>query len=208
MTTIRRLLYCALIAIGVAGCAADVSTSGNDVPPANFPGEAESPRTQACSRRLMTWWSPGWRGRVNPSGPAMTMGDLYQARAQTLSNAAHDATIARQLAFAMAQAAFGTEGATLYSTDIVSTGIATAKIIDADLIRHAMEGIRQYLKNRPDSADTAKGIRMWWMNWDDYPGVDSLALTLSALARLEQAGEIEGIDVGNGIDFRRKSAGA
>jgi len=338
MIVIRRLLYCALIALGVAGCIADVSTSGNEIPPANFLGEADftaNPSLHSTFDDVVVSWleragqprragdtgtagedrlpivvsrdetrifamkdadgeansmqllngagivvaetavgrslvmvrlyagsytlvlhradgttladsdviavvMPLRRVAANPAGgaqaasnvsytsdnpqitdavapinmtvlgdaPAMAMGNLYQAKAQVLSNAAHDATTAQQLAFAAAQAAASTEVATLYSMDAVSTGIATAKIIDADLIRYAMEGIRNYLNNGPDAADTAEGIRMWWINWDDYPGVDSLAVTLSALARLEQAGEIEGGNIGNRIIYRRKQTGA
>ncbi len=49
---------------------------------------------------------------------------------------------------------------------------------------------------------------MWWINWDDYPGVDSLAITLSVLARLETAGEIERVNIGNRNGYRRKQSGA
>ena len=61
--------------------------------------------------------------------PAMAMGNLYQATAQALSNAAHNATTAQQQTSVTAQAATTMGVATLYSLDTASAGIATMDIL-------------------------------------------------------------------------------
>ncbi len=61
--------------------------------------------------------------------PAVAMGNLYQATAQALANAAHNATMAQQQMFVTAQAATTAGVALLYSLDTASTGAATAKIL-------------------------------------------------------------------------------
>ena len=66
--------------------------------------------------------------KVLGDAPAMALGNLYQATAQALSNAAHNATAAQQQAAITAQAATTTGITTLYSIDTASDGIATAKI--------------------------------------------------------------------------------
>ena len=66
--------------------------------------------------------------KVLGDAPAMAMGNLYQATAQALANAAHNATNAQQQSYVAAQAATSMGVATLYSVDTVSTGIATARI--------------------------------------------------------------------------------
>jgi len=63
------------------------------------------------------------------SAPAVAMGNLYQATAQALANAAHNATTAQQQSNIMAQAATVMGVATLYSIDTASTGIATKTIL-------------------------------------------------------------------------------
>ncbi|HEX9080304.1 MAG TPA: RebB family R body protein [Desulfuromonadaceae bacterium] len=67
--------------------------------------------------------------KVLGDAPAMAMGNLYQATAQALANAAHNATTAQQQAYVTAQAATTMGVATLYSLDTASTGIATGKIL-------------------------------------------------------------------------------
>jgi hypothetical protein len=67
--------------------------------------------------------------KVLGDAPAMAMGNLYQATAQALANAAHNATTAQQQAAITAQAATTMGVATLYSIDTASTGIATTKIL-------------------------------------------------------------------------------
>lgn len=59
---------------------------------------------------------------------AMAMANLYQATAQALANAAHNATVAQQQNNMIAQAATVMGVATLYSLDIGSTGLATKRI--------------------------------------------------------------------------------
>lgn len=67
--------------------------------------------------------------KVLGDAPAMAMGNLFQATAQALSNAAHNATSAQQQANIMAQAATTMGVATLYSIDTASTGMATKTIL-------------------------------------------------------------------------------
>jgi hypothetical protein len=68
---------------------------------------------------------------VLADAPAMAMANLYQATAQALANAAHNATTAQQQNNITAQAATVMGVATLYSIDTASTGDATAKILNA-----------------------------------------------------------------------------
>ena len=63
------------------------------------------------------------------ASPAIAMGNLYQATAQALANAAHNATMAQQQMFMTAQAATTMGVALLYSLDTASTGLATKKIL-------------------------------------------------------------------------------
>jgi hypothetical protein len=62
------------------------------------------------------------------TAPAIAMGNLYQATAQALANAAHNATIAQQQMYVTAQAATTAGVALLYSLDTASAGAATAAI--------------------------------------------------------------------------------
>lgn len=61
--------------------------------------------------------------------PAIAMGNLYQATAQALANAAHNATMAQQQMYVTAQAATTAGVALLYSLDTAATGMATKKIL-------------------------------------------------------------------------------
>ena len=61
--------------------------------------------------------------------PAVAMGNLFQATAQALSNAAHNATAAQQQTNVTAQAATTMGVATLYSIDTAADGKATAAIL-------------------------------------------------------------------------------
>lgn len=63
--------------------------------------------------------------KVIGDAPAVAMGNLYQASAQALGNAAHNATTAQQQTNVTAQAATTMGIATLYSLDTASTGVAT-----------------------------------------------------------------------------------
>ena len=60
---------------------------------------------------------------------AVAMANLYQATAQALANAAHNATFMQQQANITAQAATTQGVATLYAIDTASTGAATAKVL-------------------------------------------------------------------------------
>ncbi|MEA3032583.1 MAG: hypothetical protein QOH86_599 [Sphingomonadales bacterium] len=61
--------------------------------------------------------------------PAIAMGNLYQATAQALANAAHNATNAQQQSYVTAQSATTMGVATLYSIDTASSGKATSDIL-------------------------------------------------------------------------------
>jgi len=67
--------------------------------------------------------------QVLGSAPAVAMGNLYQATAQALGNAAHNATTAQQQTNVTAQAATTQGVALLYSLDTASTGMATKMIL-------------------------------------------------------------------------------
>ncbi len=69
--------------------------------------------------------------KVLADAPAMAMANLYQATAQALANAAHNATTAQQQNNITAQAATVMGVATLYSIDTASTGEATKTILQS-----------------------------------------------------------------------------
>ena len=69
--------------------------------------------------------------KVLGDAPAVAMGNLYQATAQALSNAAHNATNAQQQSYVTAQADTTMGVATLYSIDTATDGVATAKILSS-----------------------------------------------------------------------------
>jgi killing trait domain-containing protein len=68
--------------------------------------------------------------KVLGDAPAVALGNLFQATAQALANAAHNATTMQQQTAITAQAATTQGVATLYSIDTASTGIATTKILN------------------------------------------------------------------------------
>ncbi len=67
--------------------------------------------------------------QVLGSSPAIALSNLYQATAQALANAAHNATSAQQQMYVTAQAATTMGVSVLYSLDTASTGIATKTIL-------------------------------------------------------------------------------
>jgi len=69
--------------------------------------------------------------KVLGDAPAIAMANLYQATAQALANAAHNATSAQQQNNITAQAATVMGVATLYSIDTASTGLATKAILSS-----------------------------------------------------------------------------
>jgi hypothetical protein len=96
-------------------------------------------------RTLATWWctfkEDDMADTVNPQitdavtqsnvkvlgdAPAMAMGNLYQATAQALANAAHNATTAQQNANVVLQATTTQGVALLYSIDTAAAGKAVA----------------------------------------------------------------------------------
>ena len=69
--------------------------------------------------------------KVLGDAPAVALGNLYQATAQALANAAHNATTSQAQTNVTAQAATTQGVATLYSIDTASTGISTKAILSA-----------------------------------------------------------------------------
>ena len=67
--------------------------------------------------------------KVLGDAPAAAMGSLYQATAQALGNAAHNATAAQQQMYAAAQAATTQGVATLFGVDTSATAVGIAKIL-------------------------------------------------------------------------------
>ncbi|MDG5974495.1 RebB protein [Hydrogenophaga taeniospiralis CCUG 15921] len=69
--------------------------------------------------------------QVLGTAPAVAMGNLYQATAQALANAAHNATNAQQQMYVTAQAATTMGVSLLYSLDTAADGMATKAILGA-----------------------------------------------------------------------------
>ncbi len=69
--------------------------------------------------------------QVLGTSPAVAMGNLYQATAQALANAAHNATNAQQQMYVTAQAATTMGVSLLYSLDTAADGMATKAILGA-----------------------------------------------------------------------------
>ena len=63
--------------------------------------------------------------------PAIAMGNLYQATAQALANAAHNATNAQQQSYVTSQAATTAAVAALLSIDTASAGVTTKDILSS-----------------------------------------------------------------------------
>ena len=69
--------------------------------------------------------------KVLADAPAVAMASLYQATAQALANAAHNATNAQQQSYVTAQSATTMGAAVLFSIDTASAGAATKTIFSA-----------------------------------------------------------------------------
>lgn len=69
--------------------------------------------------------------KVLGDAPAIAMGNVFQATAQALANASHNATLAIQQSYVTAQAATTMGVATLYSLDTASTAVSTKTILGA-----------------------------------------------------------------------------
>ncbi|MET0395116.1 MAG: RebB family R body protein [Chitinophagaceae bacterium] len=69
--------------------------------------------------------------KVLGDAPAIAMGNLYQATAQALSNAAHNATTSQQQSNITAQAATTMGVTILYSIDTASDAVGTKQILSA-----------------------------------------------------------------------------
>ena len=63
------------------------------------------------------------------TAPAVSMGSLFQATAQALANAAHNATNAQQQSYVTSQTATTMGVATLYAIDTATTGMVTKSIL-------------------------------------------------------------------------------
>lgn len=71
--------------------------------------------------------------KVLGDAPAMALGSFYQATAQALANAAHNATNSQQQSNVTAQAATTMGVATLYSIDTAATAKATEAILNSQV---------------------------------------------------------------------------
>ncbi len=71
--------------------------------------------------------------KVLGDAPAIAIGNLYQATAQALANAAHNATDNQQQSYVTMQAATTQGVATLYTLDTAATGVATQDILNTEL---------------------------------------------------------------------------
>jgi aryl-phospho-beta-D-glucosidase BglC (GH1 family) len=69
------------------------------------------------------------------------------------------------------------------------------------LVQFAVDAIMSYLQSYPDSADTIHGVHEWWIGWPGTP--EHIAVTATALAKLEQAHLIERRRIGNTEIWRR-----
>ncbi|KAG1389196.1 hypothetical protein G6F58_013339 [Rhizopus delemar] len=67
--------------------------------------------------------------KVLGDAPAVAVGNLYQATAQALATAAHNATNAQQQSYVTAQSATTMGVATLYSIDTATTAVASKEIL-------------------------------------------------------------------------------
>lgn len=75
--------------------------------------------------------------------------------------------------------------------------------MDDQLTAFAENAIREYLRERPGSADTLEGVHRWWIRWPGMP--ESPVVTEIALERLEASGEVERFRIGDRIVWRRRS---
>src|SRR3954470_21930935 len=73
--------------------------------------------------------------KVLGDAPAIAMGNLYQATAQALANAAHNATNSQQQSYVTAQSATTMGVATLYALDTAATGKATSEIDNSGQVK-------------------------------------------------------------------------
>ena len=69
--------------------------------------------------------------KVLGESPAMAMGNFFQATAQAMANAAHNATTSQQQSNITAQASTTMGVTTLYSIDTASDAVGTTKILGA-----------------------------------------------------------------------------
>ena len=71
--------------------------------------------------------------KVLGDAPAIALGNLYQATAQALANAAHNSTTSQQQSNVTSQATTVMGVTTLYSIDTASTGKATQAILSSQV---------------------------------------------------------------------------
>lgn len=74
--------------------------------------------------------------------------------------------------------------------------------MDDALIAFAANAIREYLRQRPESADTLEGVHLWWIRWPEMQ--ESPVVTETALERLEALGEVERVRIGGRMLWRRR----
>ncbi|MFZ6757623.1 hypothetical protein ACO0K9_10475 [Undibacterium sp. Ji50W] len=72
--------------------------------------------------------------------------------------------------------------------------------MQAQDLEFVTNAIRDYVRQRPNSADTAEGIANFWINW---PGeVLPMSVVLPILESMRHAGELESMAVGGRTIWR------
>lgn len=117
--------------------------------------------------------------KVLGDAPAMSMGNLFQATSQALSNAAHNATSAQQTNIT-AQAATTMGVATLYALDTAATGVATQQIL---ALSETQEHDALFLGNLKLSQEDVNALlKMQHLKYMHLSNVDIAPEHLKALA--------------------------
>jgi len=97
-------------------------------------------------------------------------------------------------------------GANLSGVIFINANVTGANFTGTNLtgkITFAERAIRQYLEQRPTSADTEENIHRFWIDWGFVP--ESPVITTIALERLEAAGLIQRLLTPNGVIWRGSS---
>lgn len=76
--------------------------------------------------------------------------------------------------------------------------------MDFQLVDTVATAILAYVQCHPQSADTAHGIHLWWIDWHDC--IERPEVTLAALEHLESQGLMEQISIGNRQLWRKPRA--
>ncbi len=70
-------------------------------------------------------------------------------------------------------------------------------------VHFAMSAIRRFLAAYPAAVDSTEGVHQFWVDWvEPRPDVD---VTLQALARLSELGEVRSVRLQSGLNRWRKN---